>query len=118
MTLRILLGLLALFTLLSGWMKSRARIRSAVGGAGLGAVELLAGFMLLIAQGPGMAPDGARMALGAFTAVVLVLSNVGAVLKASRLRRVREGSEGSRLYSSIKYQELAEEDGSDAPSSG
>lgn len=107
MTVRVFLGILALFTLLSGWMKSRARIRTVMGGSGgLGVVELLAGIALLVSQAPGVASDGTRTSLAWATAGVLVVSNLFSLLKARRVRRVREDSEGVRLYAKIKSREI------------
>ena len=108
MKLRILLAALGFFAIGSGLLKSRARVRDRMGGAGLGVVEGVLGGLLLIAQAPGVADEGVRVALGWATMGIMVASNVYALLRARRYSRRLEDSEGHRLYTQIKFQQVLE----------
>jgi hypothetical protein len=113
--LRILLAVFGLFALGSGLMKSRARVRERMGGAGLGVIEGFLGFVLLISQGPNMANEGLRTALAWTTLGVMAVSNAYAVLRARNFAEERRDSEGHRLYTQIKFQQALEMAEADAP---
>lgn len=105
MKIRILLAALGLFALLSGALKSRARVSERMGGVGLAPAEALLGLVLLMSQAPGLADEGVRVGLGWATLALMVVSNVHAVFRARRMASGRQDSEGHRLYTQIKFQE-------------
>ena len=115
MELNVLLGLLGVFAMVSGWLKSRARVREYMGGAGLGVIELLAGFVLLIVQGPNMAEQGTRILVGWATGGIMVFSNLYAVVRARSVTRRRVDSEGRRLYTQVKYEQALKAAGVENP---
>jgi hypothetical protein len=105
MKLRILFAALGLFALVSGWMKTRTRARERLGGSGLGLVEAVLGFALVISQGMNVSAEGTRTAMGWATVVAMIASNVYAISRARRYARGRRASEGHRLYTQIKFRE-------------
>jgi len=107
--LNIILAVLGLFAMISGGLKSRERLRQYLGGPGLGWLELLIGFLLLIAQGPGMAGAGVRISLGWLTGGVMLISNLYTLLRARSITNRRIESEGRRLYTQVKFQQALEE---------
>lgn len=104
----------------SGWVKNRASVRERMGGAGLGILEGVLGFVLLISQGPGMANESLRISLGWATLALMVVSNLHAVLRARKHANRRRDSEGHRLYTQIKFQDALarDESGVDTKSDG
>ena len=104
MKIQILLAALGLFALLSGALKSRARVSERLGGIGLGGVEAVMGFVLVISQAPGIANEDLRVALGWGTLGLMAVSNLHAVLRARGAAKGRRDSEGHRLYTQIKFQ--------------
>lgn len=103
--LRIPLFLLGAVAILSGGLKTRARVRAYQGGLGLALLEVLAGVALVGSTAPGVATDGTMIVLAKVTGVIIVISSVAQALKAHKLSKAREESEGGRLYSQIKYSE-------------
>ena len=113
MKIRILLAALGIFALLSGALKSRAHVSERMGGVGLGVLEAVLGFVLVMSQIPGMAAEGARITLGWATLLLMGVSNIHAMFRAGGVARRRQDSEGHRLYTQIKFQEaLAKADSS------
>jgi hypothetical protein len=108
MKLRILLAGLGLFALLSGWMKSRARVSERMGGNGLGVLEAGLGFLLVISQTSGAPSDGVRTGMGWATVAVMIASNAFALLRARQYAQGRRDSEGHRLYTRVKFEEALE----------
>ncbi|MCH7855930.1 MAG: hypothetical protein IIB37_04195 [Gemmatimonadetes bacterium] len=100
--LLILLFLFGGFALLSAALKARARVTALLGIA-LAVIEGLSGMALMAAAVPtsGSLESAARM--GILTAVLVALSSTVHMLKVRERNRVREASEGKRLYAAVKY---------------
>ena len=98
----LLLFLFGGFALLSAALKARARVTALLGIA-LAVIEGLSGMALMAAAVPtsGSLESAARM--GILTAVLVALSSTVHMLKVRERNRVREASEGKRLYAAVKY---------------
>ena len=108
MAVRVILALVGVFAMVSGWLKSRERVRTTLGGVGLGQVEALIGVVLFLAQVSVKGGESGRMALGWVTLGAVAASNMHAILRARRVTREREASQGHRLYTQIKFQQAVE----------
>ena len=101
--LRVLLFLFGGFAILSAFLTARARARVGESGSGLVLVEFFFGAGLLIVVLPGVGSLGTAVGFGVATAGVVILTTGLHALKTRELRRAREESEGTRLYTRIKF---------------
>ena len=98
----ILLFLFGGFTVLSALLKTRARVKALLS-VGLIVLEGLAGFALMAAALPTSGSLEAASRMGIVAAVLVAVSSTAHLVKVRERNRAREGSEGKRLYASIRY---------------
>ncbi len=98
----ILLFLFGGFAVLSAVLKARARLM-ALPAIALAVLEGISGMALMGAALPTSGSLESASRIGILTAVVVALSSAVHLLKVRERNRIREASEGKRLYAAVKY---------------
>ncbi len=98
----ILLFLFGGFAVLSAVLKVRARVM-AIPAVALAVLEGISGMALMGAALPTSGSLESASRIGILTAVLVALSSTIHLLKVRERNRIREASEGKRLYAAVKY---------------
>jgi hypothetical protein len=98
----ILLFLFGGFAVLSAALKARARVM-ALPAIALAVLEGISGMVLMGVALPTSGSLETASRMGILTAVLVALSSTIHLLKVRERNRMREASEGKRLYAAIKY---------------
>jgi heme/copper-type cytochrome/quinol oxidase subunit 3 len=98
----ILLFLFGGFAVLSAVLKARARLM-ALPAVALAVLEAISGMALMAAAVPTSGSLESASRIGILTAVLVVVSSTVHMAKVRARSRVREESEGKRLYAALKY---------------
>ena len=98
----ILLFLFGGFAVLSAVLKVRARVM-AIPAVALAVLEGISGMALMGAAMPTSGSLESASRIGILTAVLVALSSTIHLLKVRERDRIREASEGKRLYAAVKY---------------
>jgi uncharacterized membrane protein len=106
----LLLFLVGLLALLSGSLKLRERMRATMGFAPFAVSEVIAGALVVIGSGVGLARTPLAPWVAGLTLGVVLVSAVDQARRAARLRRSREMSEAERLQSYVEFRARREED--------
>ena len=99
----VLLFLFGGFAAVSALLKSRARVTAPLA-VGLTVLEGISGMVLMGASLPTSGSLETASRIGIVTAVLVGISSTVHLMKVRERNRVREASEGRRLYAAIRYQ--------------